>query len=119
MICAQMLRICRKGKSLPALPDYALTAAPRRLRGRRPELRDGILEHGLDHRRVVLVNRLLERGDPLMYRLHRWLVGLGRHDAGNPDLHRRLLAREQDLIESLARPHSRERDLDVVARLKA
>ncbi len=72
--------------------------------GGRAEFRDRILQHGLDGGGIVAFDRLLERSNPFPQRLHRRLVRLGRHDAGDPDLDRRLFIRKQDFVQPLARP---------------
>ena len=53
--------------------------------------------------RSSLAMACFKRGKPFAQRLHRRLVGLGRHDAGDADLDGRLLAGEQDFVAA-ARP---------------
>ena len=55
------------------------------------EFRNSVLQDRPDGGPVVPGDRLLECRDPLSQRLHRRLVGLGRHDAGDADLDGRLL----------------------------
>ena len=61
---------------------------PKRSGGVRSEFGHGILEHRADGGTVIPRNRLLQRREPFAQGLHRRLVRLGRHDAGDADLHR-------------------------------
>ena len=82
------------------------------------EIRHRVAQHAVDHRALVAREPLLQRREPAAHRLERRTARLRRHDAGDADLGGRLVAREQDFVQPLARPHAGELDLDVAARLK-
>src|SRR5436853_7344269 len=78
-----------------------------------------MLQNGSDAGRVIFGDRLFKYGHPFPQCLHRRFVRLIRHDAGNADVDRRFLGRDQDLVESFSWTHPGENDLDVVSRTSA
>src|SRR5207253_2233782 len=82
------------------------------------KFRNGVLQYRFDQTALITIYGVVKPAQPLAYLGHRGLVRFCRHDAGDADLDRRLLVREQDFVQPLARPHASEDHLDVNARLE-
>src|SRR5262249_56319286 len=68
---------------------------------------------------LLALERLVEPPEPGAHGFQRRAHGARRDHARDADLGDRLLAREQDLVQPLARADAGEDDLDVAARLEA
>src|SRR5580693_2516082 len=92
-----------------------ISEASRRLSA---EVRHRVAQDAVDHRAVLPREPLLERGKPAPHGLERRAHGLCRNYPLDADEHARLLAREQDLMQALARPDPGEGDVDVAPGLE-
>ena len=98
---------------------YARGARPPWFRPPRREIRHRIAQHAIDRGALLARQPLLQRREPAAHGVERRLHRTRGHDAGDADLRHRLLAREQDFVQPLARPDAGEHDVDVAAGLEA
>jgi len=85
----------------------------------RAKFRNGLIQHRFDQAALFTADRLVKRGKPATDRLERGLAGPRGDDTGNADLNGLLFMGKQDFVQTLAGPHARENDLDIVAGLQA
>src|SRR5690349_1669576 len=79
------------------------------------EIRHRLAQDAVDRSALLALERLLEFAEPDPHGFERGAHRAGGDDAGDADLRNRLLAREQDLVQPLARPDSGIDNLDVLA----
>src|SRR5262249_60728599 len=77
------------------------------------EIRHRVVQHAEDYRAVFAREALLQRRKPAAHRFERWTDRLGGDDALDADRGGRLLAREQDFLQALARSDAGEGNIDV------
>src|SRR5438876_2531090 len=82
------------------------------------EVRHRVAQDAIDHGAVLPREPSFEFGEPAAHRFKRRAHGLCRNYPLDADGHARLLAREQDLMQALARPDAGEGDVDVAPGLE-
>ena len=100
------------------LLTFARASAVKRSGRFAAEIRHRVAQHAEDHGAVLAREPLLQRREPAAHRLERRTDRLGGDDAFDADRRGRLLAREQDFVQALARPDAGEGDVDVAAGLE-